>query len=213
MFWRSKQKSFFDYFEEHAAEIEIAAQLLQQLFSNTHTPTEIAKQIKECEHRADKIIHQVISQMNTSGFILPMDREDIFRFIRSLDDVVDNISESAEAYAEIYQLNNATPEALRFVKIIRDAAEQLKSVCQMVRKPSTHAQTILEQCKKLHQLENEGDVARKEALRALYAKLKQQEIPITEYTAWNELYRNLEVVTDKFEDCADVAEQMVLKYS
>jgi uncharacterized protein Yka (UPF0111/DUF47 family) len=56
MFWKKSQKSFFDYFEEHAAEITKSSDLLQELFQGQNNPLEISKQIKDCEHTADNII-------------------------------------------------------------------------------------------------------------------------------------------------------------
>lgn len=212
MFWQRSEKSFFDYFEEHSCEILKAAELLQNLFSNGH-PAEYAKQIKECEHRADAIIRQIIKQINTSGFILPIDREDIFSFSRSLDDVLDHINQSSEAYAEIYMLKEATPFAHHFAQIIFKGTSILKPTCEMIRKPSQHASQILQHCLEIHRLENEGDVARKESLRWLFSKLEKNEIALSNYMAWSDLYGTLEIVTDKIEDCADLAEQMVLKYS
>lgn len=213
MFWQKNQKSFFDYFEEHAQEIVKASKLLQNLFNENKSNLEISRQIKECEHRADAIIHQVISQINKNGFILPLDREDIFSFIKALDDVIDQIKDSAEAYSEIYTLTTATPYAKSFAEIIYAGSSTLIPICNGIRKPAKNCSEIFLHCHRIHQLENKGDILRKEALHEIFSKLKKNEIPIAEYTAWNDLYHSLEVITDKVEDCADIAEQMVLKYS
>lgn len=213
MFWKKSQKSFFDYFEEHAAEITKSSALLQELFLGKNNPFEISKQIKAAEHTADNIIYQVIKQMNANGFILPIDREDIFSFTRALDDVIDQIKDCAEAYAEIYTLQEATQHAHRFAEIIQEGTRLLNPICKDIRNPSQHGAEILHYCAEIRRLENEGDAIKKESLHWIFERLKKNEISQADFTAWNDLYRSLELITDKVEDCADIAEQMVLKYS
>lgn len=213
MFWQKKQKSFFDYFVEHSREILLSAKHLEVLFGEKGDIHKLAQEIKECELRGDKIVHGIIKQINISGFILPLDREDIFNFTKALDDVIDNINECAEAFAEIYMLENSTHFAQQFTSIILTSAEILAKICELIRNPSQHSSAILEHCIEIHRLENQADAIKKEALRSLYAHLKTQNESLAHYTAWSDLYQRLETITDKVEDCADITEQMVLKYS
>jgi uncharacterized protein Yka (UPF0111/DUF47 family) len=151
--------------------------------------------------------------MNASGFILPIDREDIFNFVRALDDVIDQIKDCAEAYAEVYMLQQATPHAHRFAEIIQDGTRLLNPICNFIRNPSKHGPEILQHCAEIRRLENEGDAIRKESLHWIFVALKKNEISQADFIAWNDIYRTLELITDKVEDCADIGEQMVLKYS
>jgi predicted phosphate transport protein (TIGR00153 family) len=213
MFWQKKEKSFFDYFEEHAHELEVGSQLLQELFSNGVDRPLLAKQIKASERRADDITHQVVKQMDSSSFILPLDREDILNFIKTLDDVLDFINMTSEAYIDIYNISEATSYAKQFASVIRKSVSIIVAICPLLRSPSKNGEQILKHCIEIHRLENEGDDLKKDALRWLFASLSSQEIPIPTYIAWNDIYRTLEFVTDRAEDCANIAEQIVLKYS
>lgn len=213
MFWNKNSKSFFDYFEEHARELQISSQLLKKLFSNVESRTEISKQIKAAERRADEITHLVIKQMDTTSFILPLDREDILNYIETLDDVLDFINMTSQAFVNIYDLSESSSHAEKFSTIICNAIDIIVAICPMLRYPSKYDKEILQYCVELHRLENEGDDLQREALRGLFAALSSQEISVPKYIAWNDIYRTLEFVTDKAEDCANIAEQIVLKYS
>lgn len=213
VFWRKKRKSFFEYFLENAQTINEASKLLKDLFLDNSSSNQISKKIKDLEHHGDLITHDVIKRMNTSGFILPLDREDILTLIKSLDDVIDSIDDSAEVFSEIYCLDKSTDFARRFSDTILQCSEQLVLACSMLSKPARNADAILHSCIEIHRLENVADDLKKEALKELYANLKANEVELATFIAWDEIYRTLEIVTDKAEDCANIAEQIVMKYS
>src|SRR4051812_41604242 len=97
IFWQKKSKSFFDYFEEQSKEILGVAHLLESLFSEKSSGMTISRQIHEREHAGDRITRTVIHKMNTEGFILPIDHDDILLFTKTMDDVIDSIDESADS--------------------------------------------------------------------------------------------------------------------
>lgn len=212
MWWQRNKISFFDHFESHVAEVLSAAQLLNQLFTGSSAPVEIARQIKGHEHTADQVAHAVFNQLNAS-FIYPIDREDILALTKTLDDVIDDIHHSAEAFALIFELPAATSYARRFSEAIVKASENLTHVCPLLRKPSRHRLMIKTLCVEIHRLENEADDLYREALHTLFGQLKDEERSVAEYLAWSDIYAMLERVTDKAEDCANIAEQIAMKYS
>ena len=76
---------FFELLAEQAKQVEHTVALLVE-FMQTGAP-EIAVQIKQDEHAADKIKVQNIHTLN-EAFSTPIDREDIYRAIMALDEVV-----------------------------------------------------------------------------------------------------------------------------
>lgn len=213
MFWQKAKKAYFDYFEEHAKLSFNAAKELQNIFETVSSTQEAAKKIKHCEHLGDNVAHQAFTQMNTSGFILPLDREDIYLMIKTLDDVLDLIDDAAESYTEIYELKETTPYAQKLSKGILEGCKIVLENCHLIRKPKKNEKQILDNSIKLHRIENEADDIKKMALRELFQQLKSGDIGYAEFVAWNEMYHTLESITDAIEDCADVAEQFVMKYS
>jgi uncharacterized protein Yka (UPF0111/DUF47 family) len=211
--WSKDKKSFFEYFEEQALQAHEAAKLLEQLFTTVDKQLEISQHIHDKEHLGDQIAHTVINEMNSHGFILSIDHADILLFVKTLDDVIDYIDDSSESYTDIYDLKSSTPYAKDFAQLIIIATEILHQTCQLLKQASHNAKEILSNCIKIHEIENRADVLKKGALKTLFAGLKKGEVDFADYSAWHEIYCTLEIVTDKIEDCANVAEQIVTKYS
>jgi predicted phosphate transport protein (TIGR00153 family) len=211
--FKKKNPPIFEYFEKHAQEILAASHLLKQLMHcEKKDSLEIAKKIKDREHIADTVTHDVVKEMNSGNFILPLDREDILALTKSLDEVIDYMDNCAEAFAEVYELEFASEQAKHLASIIVKSAELIVSLCQLLRQPSKYADQILQHCIEIHHLENEGDGVKKDALKRLFQQLKQGTLDTPSYVAWNDIYHLLEGVTDRAEDCAHIAEQIVLKY-
>ena len=213
MFWRKKTKSFFDYFQDQSREMVVIAKLLEELFSDEGMKVSMSQQIHQREHVCDQITRNIIHIMNTEGFILPMDHDDILLMTKTMDDVIDNMDEAADSFAEIYGIKETTHFSRHLTKSITDGAEILNGICAILSKPSLYATPILAKCHELHSLEHEVDEIEKNALKNLYLQLKNNEVDIPFYIAWRDLYRVLESVTDKMDDVADLTEQIVMKYS
>lgn len=210
--WGREKKSFFDHFEALSKEMLSAAQLLQYLFSEGAATEDLARQIKDKEHAADQVVHTVNNQLSTT-FIHPIDREDIVAFTKTLDDVIDDIHHAAQAFARIYELKETSPFAKHLTRVIWRECEKLSLVCSLLRNPSQNIAEITQICVEVHRLENEADDLYAQAKHLLYQQLQQEEIRITAYLAWSEIYSVLERITDKAEDCANIAEQIAMKYS
>ncbi len=213
MFFSKKDPPVFEHFERHTEEIMTTSILLRDLFHEKKDPIETAQKIKDHEHIADTVTHAVVKQMSTGGFILPLDREDILALTMSFDEIVDSIDNCAEAFAEVYQLKKSTSFAQSLADVILRSAEIIVDMCKLLRQPSRYSAKILQSCVEIHRLENEGDRIKKEALTTLYKELKSASVDVPYFIAWNDIYHTLESVTDRAEDCANIAEQIVLKYA
>jgi predicted phosphate transport protein (TIGR00153 family) len=211
VFWRKNKVSFFDHFETLTTEMLSAGKLLHQLLADGVSGGDLARQIKNHEHAADQVVHAVNHQLSTT-FIHPIDREDIIAFTTTLDDVVDGIHHSAEAFSHIFELSTTTLFARHFSEVILHECEKLSQVCPLLRHPSRHAPEIAKTCVEIHSLENEADELYREAMHTLFKQLQQQQILLPEYLAWSKIYTLLEKVTDKAEDAANTAETISVKY-
>lgn len=212
-FWNSNKKTYFQYFEDQAKEALTASELLVELFLEGSDKQRIVKLLHACEERGDHITHTVLQQMNKSGFILPIDHDEIFMFTKAIDDVIDRIDDAAESFVEIYELAEGTSYAREFAELILESAKLLLENCPLLSKPSYHAAKVLENCIKIHQLENAADDLKKETLKMAYRELKEGKADTAKYLAWSDIYNTLEIVTDKIEDCANICEQIVTKYA
>ncbi len=93
-----KETSFFDFFEEHARLTVTGTTEFVSMVSSANSIDAKAKRIKEIEHETDVITHRCVEALHTV-FITPIERDDIYRLITRMDDVMDFVEAAAERLA------------------------------------------------------------------------------------------------------------------
>ena len=71
-----RDEKFYDLFTELSQRLTASAALLCELFSNPAELDRKVSQIKELEHQADNLTHDIIDRIDRT-FVTPFDREDI----------------------------------------------------------------------------------------------------------------------------------------
>jgi predicted phosphate transport protein (TIGR00153 family) len=165
-----------------------------------------AKAISDIEHECDRITHAVVAQLHTT-FITPIDRNDIYRLITKMDDIMDFVEAAAERLA-LYGITEMTSEASDLARVLLESSERVLEAVSGFR-DLRHPALILEKCVEINRLENVADGQ----LRAALAKLfREEQNPIT-IMKWKEIYELLETATDRCEDVANIIEGVVLENS
>jgi predicted phosphate transport protein (TIGR00153 family) len=201
-----KDESFFDYFEKQGQKtVEGCLALLEMVTAPADIAAQ-AKNISEIEHECDRITHAVVAQLHKT-FITPLDRNDIYRLITKMDDVMDFVEAAAERIA-LYEITEMTPEAAGLARVLLASSE---SVLDAVRgfRHLKQPDSILEKCIEINRLENEADTQLRSALARLF---RNETNPIT-IMKWKEIYELLETATDRCEDVANIIEGVVLENS
>lgn len=206
LFSRASEYPLFDYFEAHAKEIQISAQLLVRLFAEKDASKDIAALIKESEERADSIVHKVSNYLDRKYIFISIDRGDAKRLVQVLDDVVDNIDEAADLFAFVYEFEKPEPYALDFANEILASANGIVELCKLLRKAGANASRILAICTHIHDCENKCDKIDRNAAKELF---RAQNKDFRTFRAWERIYASLESAADSAEDCAKFAEQIL----
>jgi uncharacterized protein len=201
-----KETSFFDFFESHIALTVEACENLIKLKENLSDVSLICSKIKEIETRADSITHNCISALHRT-FITPFDRNEIRRLISRLDDILDLIEE-ATSCVKLYEINEIKPEMQAFALILLNASKALQDAVKMLR-DIRNPHNILEKCKYVSKLEQEGDYILHSGMARLF---KEEKDPFT-LIKWKEILELLEKATDKCHDVTNTIEGMVIEAS
>src|SRR5260370_15663320 len=90
-----------------------------------------SKEIRFEELASDEAVGRIIQALDKS-FITPFDREDIHTLATSLDDVLDNMEETANRFA-MFRLEKPTPEAVSLAEIIQDCCLHLEHAIRALR--------------------------------------------------------------------------------
>jgi predicted phosphate transport protein (TIGR00153 family) len=197
-----KDEKFFAMFKEMTTTIIEGAQLLKEMMDSFENPALSQKMIKDVEHKADQLTHDIIKKLNKS-FVTPLDREDIYALSAALDDILDLIDASAQRIV-MYNVEKPTPEAKELAFLILKSCQTIDKAVALL---GGKLEPIAEYCVEVNALENEADRVCREAISRLFDEEKD---PI-QLIKWKEIYETLERATDKCEDAANILESVVVK--
>ena len=190
-------------FAELASRVTAAANLLHLLFQQPERINEHVAAIKDLEHKADNLTHDVIARIDTS-FVTPIDREDIHLLASRLDDVIDLIDGTARR-AQMFKIKSVRQPAIALTAILVRACEEIEGAVIHVKKSKIVVQTS----RKVKLLEEEADAAYHHAIGGLF---EGDPNPL-DVIRWKEIYDTLEHAVDQCEDVVNVLESISLKNS
>jgi predicted phosphate transport protein (TIGR00153 family) len=201
-----KDESFFDHFEKQG---EKTVEGCKALLAMVTTPGDLAAQargVAEIEQACDRITHAVVAQLHKT-FITPLDRNDIYRLITKMDDVMDYVEAAAERIS-LYEIREMRSEAPELAHVLLTSAESVLEAVAGLR-DLKRSELILEKCVEINRLENEADGVLRRALARLF---REERDPIA-IMKWKEIYELLETATDRCEDVANIIEGVILENS
>ena len=196
-----KDEDFFLLFRRQAGLVREACDQLHAMMSSFDRLEERARDLKEVEHRADQVTHEVYERLNRT-FITPLEREDIHALASGLDDVVD----AAEAIASrlvLFRITGSTPEAVRLTGILAECGRQIEQAVGNLKQMNHLMSFTIE----INRLENEADSVSRQVVADLFTGRHE----ILDVMRWKELYGRLESAADQCEDVANAIESIVLK--
>ncbi|GDX87909.1 phosphate transport regulator [Gemmatimonadota bacterium] len=199
-----KDEGFFELFDALAERLTLAAALLNELFTDPTRLDHLAGQIKELEHQADEVTHEVVVRLDRS-FVTPLDREDIHALATTLDNVVDLVNGTARR-AQMFHIGDCREPAMQMTAVLVRASELIRQAVHNVRDP----QQVARISREIKQLEQEGDILYFSAVGALFAGKPQDALEVVK---WKELYDNIEYAIDESEDVLNVLESISIKNS
>ena len=199
--WIPKDQNFFELFAQLSSKVLEGARLLWDLFEHYDDVEKKTRMIKEVEHQADGITHEIFHRLNKT-FVTPFDREDIHQLASCLDDILDDI-EGVSARMVMFHISKPTAEAVELVDIVRKAVEQIDKAVANLKTLNNLIPFVIE----INRMENMAD----EITRKMVGKLFQEEKNVIELLKWKEIYGRLESTADKCEDVANIIENIVVK--
>jgi uncharacterized protein Yka (UPF0111/DUF47 family) len=196
-----RERRFYDLFEEQAATIVEAANLLEGTLAEGGDLAEGQREIKALETRGDGITHEIVSTLNRT-FVTPFDHEDIYALASGLDDVLDFVEEVADT-ANLYGIATVPAHARELAALLAKAAGQLELAVRELES----GRGIDGYGAEVHRLEDEGDATSRHAIAELFGGA----YPPLEVIKLKDLYGLLEDALDQCETVANVLEGIATK--
>ena len=199
-----REESFFDIFEEHAKVTLECAREFAGIAAHFDQLATRAETIKALEHQADSITHHCVEALHKT-FITPLERDDIFRLISGMDDVVDYIDAAADCLT-VYKIKEMLPEAKELATVIVNSVLEIEKAVKGLRNMD-NIDKIRSNCAEINRLENLGD----QLLRQGVGKLFEEQSDVRMIIKWKEILEYLENATDRCEDVANILEGVMLE--
>ena len=193
---------FYDMFARSAKTLITGAKLLGELLNaGPEERGRIAERMRESEHEADEITHEILRTVN-STFVTPFDREDIYRLAGRLDDVMDHMDAAADLVV-LYRPQELPKHLERQVDVLERAAFLTAEAMQQLRSP----QRLTEYWIEINRLENEADRVHRQLLATLFSGMYDP----MEVLKLKDIVEELEAAADAFEHLAHAVQTIAAK--
>lgn len=203
-----KDKVFYALFEQ-------VVENLQEMGNTFRTAIEekdynkrmqLFKSLEDGEHKNDDLTHEIFVELG-QNFITPFDREDIHQLAMGLDDVADYILASSKKII-LYNVEEMDEFMLQMAVLVQEGINALK-VAVMELRNMKRLREITKACVDINEVENKAD----DLLDKGISRLFSENIPVIELIKLKDIYQDMEIITDKCENAADVIESIIIKYS
>ena len=204
-----KTGHFFEQFEAHSTALVTASDALKKLLKGGPDMAGHIQTIVDEEHRADDIIREVLQDVRRI-FLTPFDRGAITSLIGVMDDAIDEMQSTSIAI-ELFSVTEFDPEMSGMAELITEAASLTAEAMPLLRRISVNSATLHKLTEKLVRLEGEADELHARGVKKLYETHGKTD-PMR-FIVYNEIYRHLEKVCDKFEDVANQIDGLVIDHA
>jgi predicted phosphate transport protein (TIGR00153 family) len=207
-----QEGNFFELFNQHAELIVRASRAFMDLIHNYQDASQRqqhADAVVTAERQADKITAEV-NRLLHKTFITPIDREQIHGLINALDDVADLLQDATETLS-LYDVRAVTEPLVRLGELGAKCCERTAHAVSLLPQVKDHAalEGMLKTCQEIDLLESDAD----RVMRAAMSQLFREEEDVRELIKLKAVYEQLEAITDRCQDVANLIEGIVLENS
>ena len=207
-----REGNFFELFNQHGLHIMEGAKaftLLIQNYADPVLPEKYGNEVGHAERQADRVTAEV-NRLLHKTFITPIDREQIHSLINAMDDIVDLLQDATETMS-LYDVREMTDEVLRLGDLSAKCCERVQHAVTLlpnISRPEV-AEAAIKTCEEIDRLESDAD----RVMRAAMSKLFRDQIDVRELIKLKTIYEQLEAISDRCEDVANLIEGVVLENS
>lgn len=205
-----KNLEFFDCFERAAGTAVKAAEMLVEFAKLPHPRVhDLVNGIIQTETACDHVTHETLDRLEQT-YITPIDRDDIYRLITGIDNVVDTIDAAAQRmmYYKVQEIStefqNQCDVLVKATRLMKDAVAALRGIKdRRVRSEVRIEQLIIA----VHEAEEQGDSIHHRFLGQLF----EMGLDPFQVMKWKELHELIEQAIDYCDDVACMVHSIVLK--
>ncbi len=160
-----REDKFYAFLEQQATTAHRGALALARFGSaEGGSAAEISAAVQILEHEGDSVVH-AMEEALAKTFVTPIDREDLQRLSKELDDVLDLTNGAARA-AVLYGVDKPSEAMTQLARLLVQCTEVLALAMPNLRKRAY--KEMVEQTRQLRRLEKEADQIFRNAISQLF---------------------------------------------
>jgi uncharacterized protein len=200
----SNDKEIIDMLKLQSINLLKATRSLLDLISKFDCIYERISKIKYLEHTGDEITYKLFDIVN-KAFAVPIDREDISKLADAIDDVLDDINETAQKFF-LFRIQKPNAYMVELGKVMLRAIQEIYLLISQLQKLKD-TKDLIGYCRNISEHEHQADIIYRNAIAELFESADPIEI-----IKVKEIYEMLERIVDKCEDVSNILESIIVKY-
>lgn len=200
-----REEDFFDFFHRQA---ELTVRAMREFAFLSHPGGDVllrSKAIRDVESEASDVKRQCVEALHKT-FITPIDRDDIFQLTARVRDIVTLVRAASDRIV-LYKLTSIPPEVGALADVLVQIALELERALFSLRSMN-NAPSILDNCKRVQQLEREAEAIAHRAVGKLFEEEEHTRMVIK----WKEVYDKIEKALGRCSDVSSILEGIILEH-
>lgn len=201
-FFKPRQDKFIELLIKQAEQTALGLDALHR-YMETADPADAAR-VDQAEKDADELRRILIDELHRT-FVTPIDREDIFRLSRAIDDILDYGYSTVDEMQVLKVQPN--PHLRDMTALLAKAAREIYLAMQRLQE---HPKVAAEHAVRAKSIENRVENAYREALADLFQQPTDLE-KVVEILKLREVYRHISNCADRGDEAANIIGDIVVE--
>lgn len=202
-----KDKVFYPLFQQAAHKlIELSDTLNQAVNLSQEEREALLKEVEILKSEIENIAQTSRVELSRN-FITPMDREDIYAIMTTVNEVADYLS-TAASRMRTYHIDKVTKPLKKLTQANLEACKEVAEAILLLN-DMKHLEKISEKTKTIYRMERKADMVYDKAIADIF----ENETNAIEIIKYKEVMDALETATDSCRKVANVLDEVTVKYA
>ncbi len=201
-----REDYFYDYLERQAEVAQRAIPVLARFLDEGSDHDAIRDGVTQIEKEGDRIVDQMLEALS-STFVTPIDREDLQRLSKKLDDVLDFVNLTARSIV-IFAVERPSEPMAELLSCLREGCDILVELMPLLRQKKY--EELIQGCQRIHKLEKKADRIFREELSRLF---HDPTVEAKDILRAREILDHLETAVDSCDSVAETLTNVAVKHA
>jgi predicted phosphate transport protein (TIGR00153 family) len=201
-----REDHFYDYLERQAVVAQRAIPVLYRFVEEGSDHEAIREEVTRIEKEGDRIVDEMLKALS-STFVTPIDREDLQRLSKKLDDVLDFVNLTARSIV-IFAVERPSEPMVKLLEALKEGCDILVEILPLLR--SKQYDQLIQGCQRIHKLEKQADRVFREELSRLF---HDPSVEAKDILRAREILDHLETAVDSCDAVAETLTNVAVKHA